>query len=85
VDGLGVRVRARVARVQRVDVGQEEEPLRVDHASDEGRQGVVVAEADLLRGADGVVLVDDGEDVDVEELLERAACVEVVRSLTLGY
>ena len=49
---------ARVAVVQRVDVGEQDQRVGVDQVGDQRREPVVVAEADLV-GGHGVVLVDD--------------------------
>ena len=70
---------ARRSVVEGVDVGEEHERVGVDEVGDEGGEPVVVAEADLARG-DGVVLVDDGQHAEVEQPLEGAAGVGVVRA-----
>ena len=51
-------------------VGEQHEQLGSDQVGDEGRDAVVVAEADLVVG-DGVVLVDDGNDPSSSS---RGAC-----------
>ena len=47
-----------MAIVQAVDLGQDDEVLRIDHLRDLGRQPVVVADTDFL-GGDRIVFVDD--------------------------
>jgi hypothetical protein len=44
---------------------------------DQRGQAVVVTEADLVVG-DGVVLVDDGDDPELEQAVDRAAGVQVL-------
>ncbi len=76
----GCARRTRPARrrvVEGVDVGEQHERVGVDEMGHEGGEPVVVAEADLAR-RDGVVLVDDGHDAEVEQPLEGAAGVGVV-------
>ncbi len=60
----GIRVGARVASVEAVDVRAEEEVVRIDERRRDGREGIVVAEA-KLRDGDGVVLIDDGDAVEL--------------------
>ena len=52
-----------------------------DEVRDQRGEPVVVAVADLVVG-DGVVLVDDGDDTEVEEAPQRLARVEVLRAHT---
>ena len=65
--------------VERVDVGEEHEGVRVGDVRHEGGEPVVVAEADLL-GRHGVVLVDDRDDAELEEPVQGALGVGVVRA-----
>ena len=61
-------------------VGEQHEHVGVDQVRHEGGEPVVVAVADLVVG-DGVVLVDDGHDAEVEEAGQRLAGVEVLGAL----
>ena len=72
------RVEAGVGREQAGRVGEQHEQVGVDEVGDEGGEAVVVAEADLVVG-DGVVLVDHRDDAELEQPLQRAAGVEVLR------
>lgn len=47
-DRLGVWVLARIVGVETVDIGHQEEVVRVNHIGRDGRQRVVVAKLDLL-------------------------------------
>mmetsp|Transcript_103940 Transcript_103940/g.294505 ORF Transcript_103940/g.294505 Transcript_103940/m.294505 type:complete len:263 (-) Transcript_103940:183-971(-) len=67
---LGRGVGARVRRVQEVDVGEQEQPVGPELDGGEGREVVVVAEAQLLR-ARAVVLVDDGHEAERQALADR--------------
>ena len=67
----------RRAVVERVDVGQQHQPVGPHDVGDERGEAVVVAEADLV-GGHRVVLVDDRHDAELEQPLERAARVGVV-------
>ena len=44
-----------------VDIGEEEEIVRVNHGSSDCRQSIIVSKLDLADG-DGVILVDNGDD-----------------------
>ena len=79
-DDRGVRVAVGVARVQPVDVRQQKKVIRVGERRDVRRERVVVPELHVLH-RDGVVLVDDGDDVFREQRLERALRVEVLRAV----
>ncbi len=74
-DPLGA-VRGR-AVVEGVDVGEQHERVGADQVRHEGREPVVVAEADLV-GGDGVVFVDDGHDAEVQQPVEGAEGVGVL-------
>lgn len=76
LDGLGVRVCAWVLVVQAVDVGHEKQEVRVDHACCDGRQGVVVSKLDL-RDGQGVVLIHDWDDAQVQQLVEGVLRVQI--------
>lgn len=75
-DGLGIGVGTRVLVVQAVDVGHEEQEVGVHHGGGDGGEGVVVAELDLGDGQ-RVVLVDDGDDSHVEELVDGVLGIEI--------
>ena len=77
---LGLRVAVGVAGVQAVDIGEEEEVVGIAEGGDVRGECVVVAEFEILHG-DGVVLVDDGDDIAREERLEGALRVEVLRAV----
>ena len=74
-DPLGA-VRGR-AVVEGVDVGEQHEGVGADQVGDEGREPVVVAEADLM-GGDGVVFVDHGHDAEVQQPVQGAQGVGVL-------
>ena len=68
--------RSRRARVDAVDLGeQDQQPCLHEHGDLRG-QRVVVAERDLIGGG-GVVLVDDGHCASLEDRLEGVAEVQV--------
>ena len=60
-------------------VGEQHEQVGADQVRDQRGEPVVVAVADLVVG-DGVVLVDDRHDAEVEEAPQRLARVEVLRA-----
>ena len=72
----GIRVVARVAGIEAVDVGEQDQRLGQRHDGDARRQAVVVAEADLA-GGDRVVLVDHRHHAELEQGLDRGAGVQV--------
>ena len=65
------------AVVEGVDVGEQHERVGADQVGHEGREPVVVAEADLV-GGDRVVFVDDGHHAEVEQPVEGAQGVGVL-------
>ena len=71
-------VRARVAGVEAVGVGEQDEPVRADEHRDLRGEEVVVAEGDLVGGR-RVVLVDDRHDAEVQQPAQGLTRVEVVR------
>ena len=75
VEQLGPR-RARRARVDALDLGQQHEQPRADEDRDLRRQRVVVAERDLV-GRGRVVLVHDRHRAEREQRRQRVAGVEV--------
>ena len=77
VDQRGLGVQARVGGEQAGRVGEQHQVLRAEKVGDQGGEAVVVAEADLVvRG--GVVLVDDGHHVELEQSGQRGPCVQVL-------
>ena len=70
---------ARVVVVDAVDVGQQHQHVGAHQMRDERGEPVVVAEADLV-GGDRVVLVDDRDDAERQQPVERALRVAVVRA-----
>jgi hypothetical protein len=77
---LGDQVAASLGRrsvVQSVDVAEQDQQVGVDEVRDERREPVVVPEPDLA-GGDGVVLVDDRQDAELEQLGEGLVGVAVV-------
>ncbi len=68
----------RVGGVQPVDVGEQDEQLRLGQLGDDGREGVVfpdgVVYADLV-GDHGVVFVDDGDGLELKQTQEGIAHV----------
>ena len=73
---MSVGVRPRVLVVQTVDIGHEEEEVRVDHGGGDGREGVVVAKLDFGHGQ-RVVLVDDGNHAHVQQLVDGPLRIEI--------
>ena len=78
-DEPGIGVLARVGGVEAVGVGEQDEQIGLHQQSDLRRQGVVVAEAQLVGGR-GVVLVDDRDDLPLQQPVERVARVEILRA-----
>ena len=70
---------ARVAPRDAGRVGQQDQQPRLQQDRDLRGQEVVVAEGDLVRGG-RVVLVDHRDDPPLQQRLQRAARVEVVRA-----
>ena len=64
VDELRVGVLARVSVEEPVDVRKQNEEVRLDRHGHDGRERIVVADAELL-GGDGVVLVDDRQRAEL--------------------
>lgn len=75
-DRPGVGIGAWIARIEAVDIGEQHQLRRIDRHSHQGREGVVVAEAQLV-GGEGVVLVDHRHHPPGQQLLEGAAGVLV--------
>jgi hypothetical protein len=70
---------ARVAVVEAVDVGEQHERVGADDVRDERGEPVVVAHPDL-GGGDGVVLVDHRKRPELQQPLQGALGVAVVRA-----
>ena len=70
------RVAPRVGGVEAVDVAQQDQGVRANHAGHPRRQPVVVAEADF-GGGHRVVLVDHRHAAEPEQGFQRGARVEV--------
>ena len=85
-DELGAVV-VGMAGVEAVDVGEQDEEVGVDLGHDQSGELVVVAEDAMVAGGaagaielergDGVVLVDDGDDAELEQRVEGGAQVGV--------
>ena len=71
---------AGVGIVEPVGVGEQHEQIGAEQVRDKRGKAVVVAVADLVVG-DGVVLVDDRHDAEVEEAPHRLARVQVLASV----
>ena len=65
--------------VEPVDVREEHERIGVHEVRHQGGEAIVVTQANLI-GGDGVVLVDDGHHAHLDESLECALGVAVVRA-----
>ena len=75
-----VGVEAGIGGEQPGRVGEQHEQVGADEVGDQRGEAVVVAEADLVVG-DGVVLVDDRHDAELEQAQQRAAGVQVLLAL----
>jgi len=73
----------RVLVVQTVDIGHEEEEVGVNHGCRDGGEGVVVTKLDFGHGQ-RVVLVDDGDDAHVQELVDGPLRIEIAWPLWLS-
>ena len=69
-------MRGRILVIEPVDIAEDHRSVRFHQARDQGAQRVVVAEADLLDG-NGVVLVDDGNHVQLQQAQQRIAGMQV--------
>jgi hypothetical protein len=70
IDQAGIGVPARVAVEETILVGEQDQQIRLDQVGDQGGQGVVVAEAQLV-GGNRVVLVDDRDDPQPQQGAQR--------------
>ena len=64
--------------VQGVDVREQQQRVRLDQVRHESGNAVVVTELDLV-GRHGVVLIDDGQDTQVQQAFDLAVRVLVLR------
>src|SRR5690606_32955803 len=64
------------AVIERVHVGEEHQQVGVDQVRHERGETVVVTEAELV-GGDGVVLVDHGQDAELQERGDRLVGVAI--------
>ena len=72
----GVGVLVGVGGVEAVDIRQQDQQICPDALGHVGRQGVVVADDDLL-GGHGVIFVDDGQDAQFQQTVQGVAEIEV--------
>ena len=73
-------MRTRVGGVEAVDVGGNEQRVRVDQRGDHGGEVVVVAELQFVHG-DGVVLVDHRQRAQRQQFLQRGTRIEVAAAV----
>jgi len=79
--GQQLRPRGRgMLAVDAVHLCQQDQETRARQHGDLGRERIVVAEGDLVRGR-GVVLVHDRHDTQLQQSLERVARVDIARPL----
>ena len=76
-DETSLGVFPRIGRVEAVRVGEKDEQIGFHQKGHLRRQGVVVAKAQLVGGS-GVVLVDDGDDLPLQQSVEGVPGVEVL-------
>ena len=72
-----VRIAARIARIEAVDIGQQDQRIRAHHLGHPGAEPVIVAEPDFL-GRDRVVLVDHGHRAERKQGRQRGAGVQMM-------
>lgn len=82
-NGLCIGVGSRILVVQTVDICHEEQQIRVNHGCSDGREGIVVAKLDF-RNRKGVVLIDDGNDAHVQQLIECVLGIQIPCTLGAG-
>ena len=71
-----IRRLARIGGIQARLIRQDDQCIGLDQIGHQRAQRIVVAEADFVDG-DGVVFVDDGDGVEVEQGTQGTACIEV--------
>ncbi len=79
-DGLGVRLRARVGRIEAVDVGGDEQRIGIDQRRDHGGEIVVVAQLQFVH-RNGVVLVDHRQRAQRQQFLQGGPRIEVTAAV----
>ncbi len=75
-DRAGIRHKARIRRIETVHIGEQDQLISIDGRGHEGRQGVVVSEAELSRG-NGVVFIDHRQHTPLQQLFQRSGGVLV--------
>ena len=80
---LAVEIAARIAGVQPVHVGEEDQQVRVDEVGHERGEIVVVADLDLVH-RHRVVLVHDRQHVEVEQGEQRVPRVEIAAAVAMS-
>jgi len=71
-------------RIMRIEAGcvcEDDQQAGTNQMGDDGSQSIVIAESELI-DHNGVVLVDDRDNTQTEEAIERGSCVKV--RLTTG-
>ncbi len=79
-DQGGGGVETRIGAVEAFLVGKNDQGLGFDQVGYQRTEGVVVAKLDFI-GDHGVVLVDDGHHIEVEQGLQGRARIEVARAV----
>ena len=72
----GFVILARIAGIQPVDIGQQQQQIGADHRGDTGGKPVIVAKADF-GGGDGVVLIDHRHRPEVQQRGHGGAGVQM--------
>lgn len=80
LDCTGISVRTGVLVIETVDIRHEEKHVGVDHGRGNGGKGVIVTELDFRHG-EGIVFVDNGNNANVQQLVERILGVDVTGAL----
>ncbi len=80
VDEGGLGDHAGVGREQPRRIGQQQEQLGPDQVGHQRGQPIVVPEADLLVGH-GIVLIDHRDHPQLNQVIERAAGMEILRAV----
>ncbi|MNI55808.1 hypothetical protein D3C73_1107800 [compost metagenome] len=86
VDQLGVRIVARIGVEHAIAIREDHQQIGFDQVGHQRRQGVVVAEADLISDH-GVVFVDHRNHFQFNQGTQRAAGIQValaVRQVVMG-